>query len=192
MRSALLAVLFCTSLALPARANDLEKPVKTLVGAVRYAKDDLALKQLDGEAQGTMLLGAEWSKGSADQRKEFSQLFNQLFSGMAFPKIRESLQHLETSLFDKPVVDGDKGSVNGTLVILHPLKKQEMKVKFDLHKLGGAWKIVDVTVLGTASPSMLTGIRDEQVQPLLKQGGWERLLGAMRDRAAKLKAAAAK
>jgi phospholipid transport system substrate-binding protein len=38
---------------------------------------------------------------------------------------------------------------------------------------------VDVAVLGD---SMLTGIRDDQVRPLLKEGGWEALLKAMREK----------
>jgi len=29
---------------------------------------------------------------------------------------------------------------------------------------------------------MLTGIRDDQVQPLLKEGGWDALLKAMREK----------
>ena len=192
MRRSIFALALVVLATLTARAEDVEKPVKTLVSAVRYGKDDLALKQMDGDAQGSVMLGAEWGKATAEQRKEFATLFHGLFAAMAFPRIKESLEHLETTLFEKPAVEGDKAGLAGTLVILHPLKKQELKVKFDAHKSAGAWKVVDVTLVGTGSPSMLSSIRDEQVQPLFKAGGWDKLLGAMRDRLAQLKKAAAK
>ncbi len=193
MRRSIFAAALVALTTLTARAQEaVEKPVKTLVGAVRYGKDDVALKQMDGDAQGAVMLGAEWGKATAEQRKEFATLFHGLFAAMAFPRIKENLEHLETTLFEKPAVEGEKAGISGTLVILHPLKKQELKVKFDAHKSGGAWKVVDVTLVGTGSPSMLSSIRDEQVQPLFKAGGWDKLLGAMRDRLAQLKKAAAK
>jgi phospholipid transport system substrate-binding protein len=177
-------------LALPAMADEaLEKPVKTLVSAVRYGKDDLALKSLDGDAQGAVLLGDEWGKATAKQREEFASLFHQLFAAIAFPKIRSNFEHLETTLYEPAKVDGDKAELTSTIVILHPLKKQEIKVKYDMHKLKEGWKVVDVTVLGTASPSMLSSIKSDQVQPLFKDGGWDKLLQLMRDRLAQLKAA---
>jgi phospholipid transport system substrate-binding protein len=36
---------------------------------------------------------------------------------------------------------------------------------------------------------MLTGIRDEQIKPLLANGGWDKLLQVMRDRLAQVKPA---
>jgi phospholipid transport system substrate-binding protein len=44
---------------------------------------------------------------------------------------------------------------------------------------------VDVAVLGD---SMLTGIRDDQVRPIMKQGGWDHLLDLMRKKEAELTA----
>jgi phospholipid transport system substrate-binding protein len=64
------------------------------------------------------------------------------------------------------------------------MKKQELKVKYHLAKTKAGWQVVDVAVLGD---SMLKGIRDDQVQPLLKEGGWDKLLKAMRDKVAELK-----
>ena len=57
-------------------------------------------------------------------------------------------------------------------------------MKYNLAKLGGSWKVIDVAVLGD---SMLTGIRDDQVVPILKESGWDGLLKAMRDKNAELK-----
>jgi phospholipid transport system substrate-binding protein len=180
------ALLALVPLRARAAAEDTEKTINKLVKLVRYEKDDEALKLLDGEGQGAILLGDDWAKGTPAQREEFVKLFHGLFAAMAFPNLRKNLEHLETMLCEPPKVAGDKAETVGTLVILHPLKKQELKVKYDLRKLKDGWRVTDVTVLGTASPSMLTGIRDDQVKPIFAQGGWDKLLGAMRDRLAQL------
>ena len=87
-------------------------------------------------------------------------------------------------LYDEPTLNGDKAEMASTILINHPMKKQELKVVYQLVKQGTAWKVVDVAVLGD---SMLTGIRDDQVLPLLKEGGWDALLKAMREKNAELK-----
>ena len=74
---------------------------------------------------------------------------------------------------------GEEAKVASTVVIDHPMKKQELKLKYVLAKDKAGWKVVDVAVLGD---SMLTGIRDDQVRPLLKEGGWDALLKAMREK----------
>ena len=181
-----LALLATLTLALPALAashEDVIKPVKTVVGSVRYSKDDLALKQLATEAQGRFLLGDDWAKGTDAQRKEFTQLFSSLFSKMAFPKVRENFQHLTSITYEEPQVEGDKAKVKSTIVIEHPLKKQEMKLQYSVVKEKNDWKVLDVAVLGD---SMLTGIRDDQVRPIMKEGGWDHLLDLMRKKEAEL------
>ena len=69
----LIPVLFAGSaLANPSEAAT--KPVKTVVQAVRYSKDDLALKQFALDAQGAYLLEEQWEKGTPAQRAEFKKL----------------------------------------------------------------------------------------------------------------------
>jgi len=181
-----LSLLATLSIALPALAAPNEamtKPVKTVVQSVRYSKDDMALKQLANEEQGRFLLGEDWGKGTDAQRKEFTQLFNSLFSKIAFPKVRDNFKNLESITYADPAVEGEKANVKSTVVINHPMKKQEMKLQYSVVKEAGAWKVLDVSVLGD---SMLTGIRDDQVRPILKQGGWEHLLDLMRKKDAEL------
>lgn len=161
-----------------------EKPMKSLISAVRYGKDDLALKMLDGEAQGRALLAGDWDKGTPAQRAEFVKLFHTLFAGIAFPNIRGNLKNLATTLYDKPAVTGDTAKCRSTIVIDHPLKKQELSVEWQLGKAAKeGWRVVDVTVLGTGGFSMLSDIRKDQIVPLMAKGGWDGLLGAMRQRA---------
>ena len=179
--SALLLALF----ALPALAKNEEvvKPLKTVVGSVRYGKDLAALKLFALEDQGKLLLGDDWAKGTDAQRKEFGELFQTLFGKLAFPKVRKNFEHLETILYDEPKLEGDKAEVGSTIVILHPMKKQEIKLKYAMTKDKGSWKVVDVAVLGD---SMLKGIREDQIAPLYKEGGWDGLLKAMREKAKEL------
>ncbi|MDF1566162.1 MAG: ABC transporter substrate-binding protein [Deltaproteobacteria bacterium] len=160
----------------------LEKPIRTLVSAVRYEKDALALKNLAGEEQGQALLGEHWEKASPEQRKQFVRDFQALFAALAFPKIRKAFEHLETIVYGEPTIEGKKATLESTLVVLHPVKKQEYRVKYDLLQQGKDWKVVDVQVLGTGRPSMLIGIRDEQVKPILEEGGVEAVLQVMTER----------
>ncbi len=184
MKTALALALF----ALPALAaspkDEISKPLKVVVNSVRYGKDLAALRLFAAEEQGKQLMGDNWAKGTDAQRAEFQKLFLQLFGKMAFPKIRKNFENLDTVLYDEPTVKGDRAQIASTILINHPMKKQELKVKYDLVKGRSGWQVIDVTVLGD---SMLKGIREEQLAPLFKDGGWEGVLKAMRERDAELK-----
>ncbi len=180
----MVAALLLSFPALSAPKDDVTKPLKTVINSVRYGKDLAALKQFAGDEQGKLMVADSWSKGTDAQRKEFQDLFLQLFGKIAFPKIRKNFENLDTVLYEEPVITGETAAVASTILINHPLKKQELKVKYNLVKQAGGWKVVDVLVLGD---SMLTGIRDDQVQPILKEGGWDALMKAMREKAQEMK-----
>ena len=181
-------VLAVVCLALPAFAaspkDEITKPLKVVVNSVRYGKDLAALKYFAVDEQGKQLLGDNWQKGTDAQRAEFGKLFLSLFGKMAFPKIRKNFENLDTVLYDEPTASGDRAEVTSTILINHPLKKQELKVKYSLVKTKTGWKVIDVAVLGD---SMLKGIKEDQLDPLYKDGGWDGVLKAMRDRDAELK-----
>jgi phospholipid transport system substrate-binding protein len=174
----LLAALVLAMPALAAPNEAVSKPVKTVVQSVRYGKDLAALKHFGGEQQAKFLVGADWDKATEAQRKEFIQLFHNLFAKIAFPKIRENFKNLASITYEDPEVTGNEAKVASTVVIEHPLKKQELKLKYSLAKDNAGWKVVDVAVLGD---SMLTGIRTD-VRSLLDEGGWDALLKAMREK----------
>ncbi len=157
--------------------------IRKLIGAVRYSRDANAIAAFAGEAQGAFLCGDAWAKANEAQRKEFIDLFHMMFAKIAFPRIRKDFEKLETILYDKATIRGDKATLPSTIVILHPMKKQEILATYDLLQQAGAWKVVDVTVKG--DKSMLTNIRDEQVQKILASGGFDQLLDLMRKRVAK-------
>jgi phospholipid transport system substrate-binding protein len=175
------ACLLALAAGLPALAGEdkaVTKPLQVVINAIRASKDSLALKQFAAEEQGKYLLGDEWAKGTDAQRKEFTELFQKIFAQEAFPKIRENFKNLDAVNYSNTVVNGDKAEADGLVVINHPLKKQELKLHFLEAKDGGAFKVVDVKVLGD---SMLQGIRDDQIKPIFKDGGWDGLLKEMRD-----------
>lgn len=159
--------------------EEVSKPLKVIINSVRFGKDQAALKHFAGEEQGKLLLGEQWAKGSEAQRKEFLQLFQALFSKIAFPKMRKNFEHLDTVLYEEPRLQGDRAEIASTILINHPMKKQELKVKYQLLKEAGGWKVIDVAVLGD---SMLRGIREDQIAPIIKDGGWELLLKLMREK----------
>lgn len=166
-----------------ANAAEMQSTIKRLIGAVRYKRDSTALSTFAGAEQAEFLAGSYWAKATDAQKTEFVSLFHQMFASIAFPRIRQNFEKLETILYDKPTVRGDKATLGSTIVILHPVKKQEIVATYDLIKKDGKWLVVDVTVKG--DKSMLTNIRDEQVQKLLAKGGWDHVLELMRKRVAK-------
>lgn len=186
LMSALLAALIAVALPAAAGDADVEKPIKSFIGAVRYGKDDIAKKLIDGDAQGRALLAASWDSGTPAQKKEFADLFVDVFSGTAFPKLRDNFQKIETIVYAKPVVDKDHAEIDSTLVILHPMKKQEIKVRYSLSKGKGGYRLVDVTFAG--DKSVLTNIRDDQIAPLFNEGGWQKVLDMLREKAKELRA----
>jgi phospholipid transport system substrate-binding protein len=186
--SAFLAVIALSFSPLAAEAGNpaVEKPVKTFVNAIRYGKNDLAMKQVDGETQGRLLLGEAWDKGSPAERAEFVSLFHKVFGSIAFPKLRDNLQKIETILYENPKAEGAHQLLTSTLVVLHPLKKEEIKVHYLLSNSKAGYRLVDVTFEGDRS--LLTNVREEQITPLLADGGWPNLLAQLRSRVAELDA----
>jgi phospholipid transport system substrate-binding protein len=187
------SVALALACSIPARfasaADDVEKPIKTFISAIRYGKDEIAKKLIDGETQAKLLTGDAWAQGSAADKAELVSLFQVVFQGIAFPKLKDNFQKIETILYDKPKLEKEMAEIDSTLVVLHPMKKQEIKVRYLLSKSKAGYKLVDVTFQG--DKSMLTNIKDDQVTPLLAEGGWPKLLEALRERAKEINAKAA-
>ncbi|HEY8209318.1 MAG TPA: ABC transporter substrate-binding protein [Myxococcaceae bacterium] len=165
------------------------KPLAAIIGNVRQERDLKALSYFAAEEQGKFLTGEYWAKATPAQQAEFTKGFQELFAKIAFPKVRKNFEHLGTVLYEPPKTEGGKTTVASVVTIDHPVKKQELKLKYTVAQEKGQWKVVDVAVLGD---SMLLGVRDDQVQPLLMEGGWEKLLKAMKDKLAEKELASIK
>ncbi|HVE87898.1 MAG TPA: ABC transporter substrate-binding protein [Myxococcales bacterium] len=157
------------------------KPLQAIIGNIRQERDLKALTYFAAEEQGKYLTGEYWAKATPAQQQEFTKGFQELFAKIAFPKVRKNFEHLAAVLYEPPKKEGEKTTVASVVQIDHPVKKQELKLKYWVAQEKGSWRVVDVSVLGD---SMLQGIRDDQVIPLLKEGGWEKLLKAMKDKLA--------
>jgi phospholipid transport system substrate-binding protein len=158
--------------------NAILKPVKALIPNIRANKDAQAFQHVNLDAVSRYLL-QDWYAGSTEtQRKEFARLFQSIFTKIAFPRVRENLKNLTSQVYDPPQVTGHEATVDSRIELFHEMKKQEIKMKYSLVKEKGAWKIVDVAVLGG---SVLKEIREQNVQPKLKEGGITALLGHMQE-----------
>jgi phospholipid transport system substrate-binding protein len=163
-----------------------QKTLKTLVNSIRYNKDDVAAKQLSFEAMAKGLLQDTWAGLSEADRKEFLTHLETLIRRMSFTKGRDMFQYLDAVLYDPVKMQGDAAHCKSTVVVHRELKKTEIPIEWVLVREGGAWKVADTVTLGESTTE---GIRQDQVLPLLKEGGVPALMDALRKKAAELKKA---
>ena len=167
------------------------KPIKRLLTAIRYEKDQLALSAFDGHAQGALIFGDEWTKKSEPERQRFVDTLHSFFTVVAFPKIRAKyFAHLETILYGEPRAhDNGSARLRATIVVLHTLKKKEIPVDFLLQSAQDKWLIVDFSIAPAKDhpSSFIIDLREKQIKPLLAKRGWDGLIETMEKRVAELK-----
>jgi phospholipid transport system substrate-binding protein len=168
------------------REDSVQRVVKQLVLAVREGRDADALRFMDLEGQARFLFGDDGSKITDAMRNEFTTLFGRVFAAIAFPRVRENTKNLVAITYEPAEVSGDEARVRSTVVLDHPLKKQEMKLDYLLHKTAAGWRVFDLRVLGD---SMITAIRDDQVRPMARDKGWDAVIAALRAKDAELASA---
>ncbi|MEZ0313750.1 MAG: ABC transporter substrate-binding protein [Myxococcota bacterium] len=188
MKSASFA--FVLSLALTSVANaqapstaEGQKPIKTLINAIRYSKDDLATKQVGYDVMVEKLMDTSWKDASDADKKELISGMEKLIRGISFPAGRDIFKYLDNVLYDAPRLDKDQVKVKSTVVIHRDLKKSEIVIDWVIAKSGGQWKVYDTVMQGE---STLAGIRDEQIKPLLKEGGVAAVKKAMNEKVAEI------
>jgi phospholipid transport system substrate-binding protein len=169
--------------ALTADEAAVQKTLKTLVNAIRYSKDDVALKQLSLDGMGQNLMADSWPQMSDAQHKTFTKNLGRLLRGMSFTRGREIFQYLDAVLYSPATFEGNVAHCKSTVVIHRELKKKEMPIEWVLTKESGSWKVVDTIFLGEKTTQ---GIRDEQVLPLLKEGGIPKVMEALESQAQKM------
>jgi len=127
---------------------------------------------LDTDTMGRQALDKHWERFSSEQRKEFLQLFRELFQRTYVQKLL---------LFEKPDfayvgerVDGSHAHVDTK--ILTP--RDEFLVAYELEQAGGSWKAVDIRI---EDLSLTVNFR-RQLDRLLQKEGPAELLARMRKR----------
>lgn len=193
MKQPLVSVLVAASLLLGAAATahassedtKLRKAVKVLVNAIRYKKDDLAAKQLDFTAMTEGLLEDQWAGLSDGDKKYFSDGMEKLIRKISFTAGRDSFQYLDAITYKKGTVKGDVAELPSAIVIDHPVKgRSELKITWVFKQSGSSWRIYDTVILGE---STMEGIREDQIEVLLEDGGIEAIKKAMNEKLAELK-----
>lgn len=165
------------------KTTEYQKPVKLLIGAIRYQKDDMAIKLLALDVMTRELNTHHLAKMSDAQKKEFETGLGLLLRKLSFPKARELFQHIDAILYEDPKLSGDRATLKSTIVVHRAYKKQELVLVWTLVKKGKAWLILDVETVGE---STLEGIREEQVDPLVKEGGVDLLMKKLREKLAEV------
>lgn len=169
-----------TAYAQPKPADDeISKAVKNVFANLRIGKGAKAFQFVDMDAVSRNLLQEDYGKTTEAQRKEFASLFQSLYTKISISQFREKFKDVASATFERPEVKGNEAKVSSTIVIDHPVKKEELKLKYSLVKSNKGWHVIDVAVLGS---SIVQSIRDEQVKPVLEKGGIDALLKAMREK----------
>lgn len=169
-------------------ASAAQTAVKGLVGAIRYGKDAAAQKRLGVETMAKSLLGATYERMDAQDRGHFVRGLGELLVADSFPRGREMFHYLDALLFGAPARVGDQLHLPCTIVVHRELKKVEIPVTWVLGREDSAWKVVDIVA---QNESTLAGIREEEVGPLMKDGGVPKLLQTLDARLARVKKAGA-
>lgn len=178
------ASLVLPSVALAGVEKDTQKPVKVLINAIRYKKDDLARKQIDFDAMTKGILQDVWGKLSDADKKFFTDGLTKIISTVSFKAGRDSFQHLDAITYGAPKVKGDVAQLPSNIVIDHPIKgRQELKITWVLKKGSAKWRVFDTIILGE---STVDGVREDQVELLLEEGGIPRVKKAMKDKLAEI------
>lgn len=158
----------------------LRKTVKVLLNAIRYEKDDLAAKQLDFTAMVSGLLEGHWDKLPGADKKYFAEGMEQLIRKISFKAGRDSFKYLDATTFKTAKFEGQRAELPSAVVIDHPIKgRSELKITWVFNQAGGNWKIFDTIILGE---STMDGIREDQIEDLLDEGGIGEVKKAMKDK----------
>jgi ABC-type transporter MlaC component len=164
-----------------------QKTVKALVNAIRYRKDALAAGKLGFEPMAKLLLQDAWQNATAAQRTDFVRGLTTLVTRTSFPKGREMFQYLDALLFESVAPVGDTLHVKSVVVVHRNLKKVEIPIEWVLGRAAAGFQVVDII---SFNESIAEGIREEEVLPLLKDGGMPHVLEALQKRVAELPAEA--
>lgn len=164
--------------------DEITKVVKTVFTNLRAEKGAKAFRLVDMDAVSRNLLQGDYQKSTEAQRKEFASLFQSLYIKINAPRMRETFKDLASVMYDRPEIKNNEAWVGSLITIDHPLKKQEIKLKYSLLKGKKGWRVTDVAVLGS---SVVQSIREDQIKPVLEKEGIESLLKAMREKDAEWK-----
>lgn len=165
--------------------KSVHKVIKTVVSAIRYKKDDLAAKQLAWTPMTQAMLGDNWTKASTAQQKELVAGVETLIRRISFQKGREMFKHLDTISYGPARLEGERVLCKTTIVVHGKAVKREVVIDFVLVPAGkgGKWQISDTIMAGESTTE---GVREDQIEDLVDDGGIDAVLNALRKKIAEL------
>jgi phospholipid transport system substrate-binding protein len=180
----LLMLLAQSAWAQKADPKAIEKTVKTVITAVRFNKDDLAAKQLAFDSMTQRLMGKEWADLSDADKKELQVGVETLIRKISFKRGRSMFEHLDAVLYETPRIKDNEARIKSTVVVYRDYKKAEIVIDWVLIPQNNQWKIVDTILLGE---STIDGIYEDEVKPLIAEGGIPKVMQALRKKLANIK-----
>ncbi len=163
----------------PADAAAAQKSVRALINAIRYNKDAVAAKHLNFDGMAKLLLADSYAAATSAQRQDFVSALGTLVTRTSFPKGRDLFGYLDALLFETATAQGDTLHVKSVVVVHRNLKKVELPIEWVLTRSGSGWQVVDIISM---NESTAHGIREEEVLPLMQEGGLAKVLQAMHER----------
>ena len=152
--------------------------VEELVKNVRKGRTQEALKQLDVAGMSAFLLEDYNGPSTNQQQAEFVSLISSYLSKHVFGRLRDDFKQAATIEYGAPEINNNEAGLLSVISIVHPLKKQQVKLKYSLFNTKKGWKVTDLTFAGDRS--VLTNLRDDKIRPLLKAGGLDHVITEMR------------
>lgn len=122
------------------------------------------------------VLGPQWQKISAQERKDFVQLLEDLVQKVAYPKSAEFFGELQIE-FTGERVNGNEAEVE--TAVSHP-KEGLVMIEYHLRQKDGKWAITDVLL---DDVSLVTNLRTQMQQVIAKES-YQGLVKRMREKLA--------
>lgn len=164
-------------------ASGAEPTLKKLINLIRFGRDDKAAALLAFDAMAQRLMGEDWGKLSASDQKEMVAGLEKVLRRVSFERGREVFKYLNALRFDPARQEGDTTHVRSVVVIFRDLKKSEVVIDWVLIRTPSGFKVVDTVILGESTAD---AVRNEEVKPLLAEGGVPALMAALRKKVAEV------
>ncbi len=135
-------------------------------GLIKKIDGSLALDSLSQRA-----FGAQWGKLDTTQRARFAHLLRELLEKLAYPHASQFFTGLEVEFRREQVKDGQR-------VVPTTVKRREggaVSIDYVLARTGPRWRVVDIVLDGQSLATNVEG----QIQAVLKQGSYDRLMAQM-------------
>lgn len=163
-----------------AAGDEISKVVKNVYANLRAGKSAKVFQFVDMDIVSRNLLGEYYYQQATDaQRKEFTSLFQSLYTKIAMSQASEKFKNVSTVRYGQPEIKGNEAWVLTTLVFDRQVKKEEFKLQYSLIKTKQGWRVIDAAMMGS---SVIQNIRNDHINPALQNGSLLALLTAMRER----------